>query len=53
MKTSQGRILVTINDHPEMRKIFEGFATKIVDINYTVGGPGKGKSSKEMIVMNW
>jgi DNA adenine methylase len=53
MKTAQGRILVTINDHPEMRKIFEGFTTKIVDINYTVGGPGKGKSSKEMIVMNW
>jgi DNA adenine methylase len=53
MKTSQGRILVTINDHPDMKKIFEEFNTKLVDINYTVGGAGKKKTSTEMLVMNW
>lgn len=53
MKTSQGRILVTINDHPDMKKVFEGFRTKLVEINYTVGGADKKKTSTEMLVMNW
>lgn len=53
MKTSQGRILVTVNDHPEMKKVFAGFTTKTVDINYTVGGGDKGKGRKELIIQNW
>lgn len=53
MKTSQGRILVTINDHPDMEKVFDGFRTKLVGINYTVGGADKKKNSTEMLVMNW
>ena len=53
MKTSQGRIMVTVNNHPEMLNIFAGFTTNIVDIDYTVGGAGKGKGRKELIIMNW
>jgi hypothetical protein len=36
-----------------MKKVFAAFTTKTVDINYTVGGGGKGKGKKEMIVLNW
>lgn len=53
MKTAQGRILVTVNDHPDMKKVFAGFATKTVDIDYTVGGGGKGKGRKELIIQSW
>ena len=53
MKTSQGRIMVTVNDHPDMKKVFAGFTTKTVDIDYTVGGVGKGKGRKELIIQSW
>ncbi len=32
-------------DHPEMRRIFKGFKMQTVDINYTIGGAGKGKKA--------
>jgi len=53
MKTSQGRFLLTINDHPDMREMFRGFRTETVKINYTVGGAGTGNNRAELIVMNW
>jgi len=53
MKTSQGRILVTVNDHPDMRKVFGGFKFETVDIDYTVGGGGKGKNKKELLIQSW
>jgi len=53
MKTSQGRFLLTINDHPDMREMFRDFRTETVKINYTVGGAGTGNNRTELIVMNW
>lgn len=53
MKTSQGRILVTVNDHEDMKKVFREFNREVIDIDYTVGGGGKGKGSKEMLIRNW
>jgi DNA adenine methylase len=42
-----------VNDHPEMRKVFKGFAVETVEINYTIGGGGKGKNRRELIYKNW
>jgi DNA adenine methylase len=52
MRTMKGGAILTINDHPEMRKVFKGFKMKTVDINYTIGGAGKGKKSRELIFEN-
>lgn len=52
MKTLQGKALLTINDHPDIRDVFSGFRIKSVDINYTVGGAGKGKARKELLITN-
>ena len=49
----KGSSILTINDHPEMRKIFKGFKVQSVDINYTIGGAGKGGNRKELIYCNW
>ena len=53
MRTSQGQILVTINYHPDMRKVSSGFDFKVVDIGSIVGGAGKGKSRKELLIQSW
>lgn len=53
MKTMKGSSVLTINDHPEMRKIFKGFSFQTVDINYTIGGAGTGAARKEIIYCNW
>ncbi|KKQ73770.1 MAG: putative methyltransferase, partial [Candidatus Woesebacteria bacterium GW2011_GWB1_38_5b] len=53
MRNMKGSAVLTINDHPEMRKVFKGFQMETVSINYTIGGGGKGKDRREMIYRNW
>lgn len=53
MRTVKGSAILTINDHPEMRRVFEGFKVEKVPINYTIGGGGKGKNRQELIYRNW
>ena len=52
MRTMKGSAILTINDHPVMRKIFKGFKVEQVDISYTIGGAGKGKNMRELIFEN-
>ncbi len=49
----KGWAILTINDHPEMRKIFKGFRMETVEINYTIGGAGTGRNRRELIFVNW
>jgi DNA adenine methylase len=44
----QGRAILTINDHPDMRRVFGRFKSRTVPIRYTVGG-GPGAPRKERI----
>ena len=53
LRTMKGSAILTINDHPEMRRIFQGFNVDQVDISYTIGGGGKGKGRRELIYRNW
>jgi DNA adenine methylase len=46
-------MIISVNDIPEMRKAFKGQKMQSVDINYTVGGAGKGRGKKELIIINW
>ena len=53
-KTIQGRMIISVNDIPEMRQAFDGLSIDRVDINYTVGGVGRSKDRKgELIIRNW
>ena len=49
MARLKGRAILTINDHPDMRRVFSGFGSKLVAINYTIGGGGKPAARKERI----
>ncbi len=53
MRTMKGSAILTINDHPAMRKAFKGFQTDKVAIDYTIGGGGTSKGRAELIIRNW
>ena len=49
----QGKMIISVNDIPEMRRAFDGFNIKRVEIGYSVGGGAKQKNkSGELIIQN-
>lgn len=48
----QGKMVITVNDIPEMRKAFAGLRMETVGIQYTVGGSTRSSPSKELIISN-
>lgn len=53
MRGLQGRAILTINDHPDMRAAFAGFRFERVGIEYTVGGGDQAKAAGELIMRTW
>ncbi|BDV42453.1 restriction endonuclease subunit M [Geotalea uraniireducens] len=53
MGTMKGRAILSINDHPDIRKVFSDYQVQKVKIDYTVGGAGKGKGRQELIIKNY
>ncbi|MBT0666598.1 DNA adenine methylase [Geobacter pelophilus] len=53
MRAVKGHAILSINDHPDIQEIFKSFSSKLVDIDYTVGGGAKGVGRKELIIWNW
>ncbi|MBA0272320.1 DNA adenine methylase [Stenotrophomonas maltophilia] len=51
MSQLKGRAILTINDHPAMRALFDRFSRVSVPIRYTVGG-GQGVARSELIYTN-
>jgi len=51
-KNIKGKLVISINDHPDIRKVFKGFRMKEVNLRHTVGG-GSGKQAGELIIYNW
>lgn len=49
----QGKMIISVNDLPEMRQTFAGLTMKSVPINYTVGGGGRDAKTAELIICNW
>ena len=48
-----GKAILSINDHPTIRKLFKNFNIKTVAITYTVGSVKTRKQSNELIITNW
>lgn len=53
MRTMTGRSILTINDHPDMRRVFRGFRVVEMPIKYTIGGGSKAVDRVELAVLNW
>jgi len=53
MRAIRGRMIVSVNDIPEMRKAFDGFETRRLGIRYTVGASGGGRAERgELLIRN-
>ncbi|MBL8500325.1 MAG: DNA adenine methylase [Nitrosomonas sp.] len=52
-KTIKGKMIITVNDIPEMQKAFAGLTMQTVGITYTVGGADKAAKRSELIIRNF
>ena len=49
-----GKMIVSVNDIPEMRQAFAGLQMQRVELTYQVGGAGRSaKRSGELIIRNF
>lgn len=53
LRALKGRAVVSLNDHPEMRRIFAGFQVETLDITYTVGGVDHAADRRELVIFSW
>lgn len=55
MRTCTGKVMVSINDHPDIRRVFEGFRFETLGIRYCNKNQRQGKAevSGELVIMKW
>lgn len=54
MRNCKGKVMVSINDHPDIRRAFNGLHMLGLDIKYSVANThGTPNSSQELVIMNW
>lgn len=51
--TIQGRMLISINDHPDIRRLFDDMPVVEVDYKYTVAGKGTETRCVELVYGTW
>jgi DNA adenine methylase len=49
MRSCKGKVILSINDHPDIRDVFAGFRMEQVAIQYSVN-KNRGKASAELII---
>lgn len=52
MQDCKGKVILSINDHPDIRELFSGFRMETLGIRYTVGA-GEGKKAQELLIFNF
>lgn len=53
MKAAKGKVMVSINDHPDIRKAYEGLHFLDLDIKYSLQQKGQPEASKELVITNF
>lgn len=48
----KGKAIVSLNDYPDIRRVFGRYHIESTDITYTVGG-GKGSEAREVLIFSW
>lgn len=55
MRRCKGKVMVSINDHPDIRRVFEGFHMEEVGLRYSVGMKQESRAevAGELVVMSY
>lgn len=54
MRNCKGKVMLSINDHPDIRQAFSGFPMMSLDIRYSIASVhGQPAVSQELVIMNW
>jgi len=54
MRSCKGRVMVSINDHPDIRRVFDEFHMRGLNIKYSVANNhGAAETSAELVITNW
>ena len=54
MRECKGKVMLSINDHPDIRSCFDGFTMHELDIKYSVANnQGSPKESRELVIINY
>ena len=53
MAKLKGKAILSLNDHPDIRRIFSCFQMDSTDITYSIGGGAKTAERKELIIYSW
>lgn len=53
LKSLQGKAILSINDHPEVRSCFAELHMESLDITYQVGGGHRPADRKELLIFSW
>lgn len=53
MAESKGKVMLSINDQPDIRELFKDFRITQLELAYTIGRNKTGKASGELVVCNW
>ncbi|MGG5811491.1 DNA adenine methylase [Falsiroseomonas sp. CW058] len=48
--TLKGQFLLSLNDRPEVRRIFEAFELEEVELHYAIAGGGRAPRAKELLI---
>lgn len=52
-RTIKGKMIISVNDIPEMRKAFDGLTMETTEITYTTGGADRHARRSELIIRNF
>lgn len=53
MRSCKGKMMVSINDHPQIREAFGGLVFHDLEITYSVGIADARRASRELVITNW
>ena len=53
MRQAQGKVILSINDHPEIRRVFDGMTMIPLQLRYTIARDRGGDAAGELIIKSW
>ena len=53
MGNAQGKAMLSINDHPDIRTLFQDFRIQRLELAYSISREKTQRTSGELVICNW